>query len=57
MIDLLGLTLPAFVTALFAGILIGNLGPRLLPRLNWPIGSPALSLLGELALNLFLTRA
>ena len=49
MIDLLGLTLPAFVTALFAGILIGNLGPRLLPRLNWPIGSPALSLLGELA--------
>ncbi len=56
-IDLLGLKLPAFVTAIFAGILIGNLGPRLLPRLNWPIGSPALSLLSELALNLFLTRA
>lgn len=55
--DALGLKLPAFVTALLAGILIGNLGPRLLPRLNWPIGSPALSLLGELALNLFLTRA
>ena len=28
MIDLLGLKLPAFVTALFAEILIGNLGPR-----------------------------
>ena len=56
-IDRLGLKLPAFVTAIFAGILIGNLGPRLLPRLNWPIGSPALSLLSELALNLFLTRA
>jgi ESS family glutamate:Na+ symporter len=53
----LGLKLPAFVTAIFAGIVIGNLGPRLLPRLNWPIGSPALSLLSELALNLFLTRA
>jgi glutamate:Na+ symporter, ESS family len=52
-IGLTGLRLPAFVTALFAGILIGNLGPRL----NWPIGSPALSLLSELALNLFLTRA
>ena len=56
-IDRLGLRLPAFVTAIFAGILIGNLGPRLLPRLSWPIGSPALSLLSELALNLFLTRA
>ena len=56
-IDRLGLKLPAFVTAIFAGILIGNLGPRALPRLNWPIGSPALSLLSELALNLFLTRA
>ena len=56
-ISLLGLKLPAFVTAIFAGILIGNLGPRLLPRLNWPIGSPALSLLSDLALNLFLTRA
>jgi ESS family glutamate:Na+ symporter len=57
LIDALGLKLPAFVTALFAGILIGNLGPRLLPRLNWPTGSPAMSLLSELALNLFLTRA
>jgi ESS family glutamate:Na+ symporter len=57
LIALLGLKLPAFVTAIFAGILIGNLGPRLLPRLNWPIGSPAMSLLSELALNLFLTRA
>jgi glutamate:Na+ symporter, ESS family len=56
-VNLLGLKLPAFVTAIFAGILIGNLGPRLLPRLRWPIGSPALSLLSELALNLFLTRA
>jgi ESS family glutamate:Na+ symporter len=53
----LGLKLPAFITAIFAGILIGNLGPRLLPRLSWPVRSPALSLLSELALNLFLTRA
>jgi glutamate:Na+ symporter, ESS family len=57
MIAWLGLKLPAFVTAIFAGILIGNLGPRLLPRLNWQTGSPAMSLLSELALNLFLTRA
>jgi ESS family glutamate:Na+ symporter len=57
LIALLGLKLPAFVTAIFAGILIGNLGRRLLPRLNWPIGGPAMSLLSELALNLFLTRA
>jgi ESS family glutamate:Na+ symporter len=39
-IEALGLKLPAFVTALFAGILIGNLGPRVLPPLNWPTSSP-----------------
>ena len=57
LIGWLGLKLPAFVTAIFAGILIGNLGPRVLPQLKWPTGSPAMSLLSELALNLFLTRA
>jgi glutamate:Na+ symporter, ESS family len=53
----LGLKLPAFVTALFAGIAIGNLGPLTVPRIRWPMHGPALALIAEIALALFLTRA
>ena len=52
-----GLSLPRFVTALFAGILIGNLGPVIRPQLNWPMHTPAMALIVELALSLFLVRA
>ena len=53
----LGLKLPEFVTSLFAGILIGNLGPVAMPRLRWPIHSLSLKLIAELSLSIFLVRA
>lgn len=53
-----GLTLPAFVSCLLAGILMRNLtihtfGPTL--RRVWPGVRDALALIGDLALGLFLT--
>jgi ESS family glutamate:Na+ symporter len=53
----LGINFPKFVTALFAGILIGNLGPALLPRVGWPNRSPAMRLIADLSLSIFLVRA
>jgi ESS family glutamate:Na+ symporter len=52
-----GLTLPAFVTALFAGIVLSNVVPVLFPRLPWPTGSPPLALISEIALGLFLSMS
>jgi ESS family glutamate:Na+ symporter len=53
----IGLKLPQFVTSLFAGIIIGNLGPVVLPRIEWPTHSPAIRLIAELSLSIFLVRA
>lgn len=53
----LGIKLPQFVTALFAGIMIGNLGPLVLPKIEWPTHSPAIRLIAELSLSIFLARA
>lgn len=52
----LGVQLPAFVSCLFAGILVTNLVPRLLPKLNMPKPehSRSLALISELSLGLFL---
>lgn len=56
MLEHIGLRLPQFVTSLFAGILIGNLGPLSLPRIDWPMHSPAIRLIAELSLSIFLVR-
>lgn len=52
----LGVQLPAFVSCLFAGILVTNLVPRLLPKLNMPKPehSRSLALISDLSLGLFL---
>jgi len=50
-------TLPAFVTALFAGIVLSNVVPLALPRVPWPSGSPPMALISELALGLFLAMS
>lgn len=52
----LGVQLPAFVSCLFAGILITNLVPWLLPKLNMPKPehSRSLALISDLSLGLFL---
>jgi ESS family glutamate:Na+ symporter len=53
----MGATLPAFVTALFMGILLSNVVPPLVPRLPWPAGTPSLALISEIALGLFLAMS
>jgi glutamate:Na+ symporter, ESS family len=53
----MGVTLPAFVTALFMGIVLSNVVPALAPRLPWPAGTPSLALISELALGLFLAMS
>lgn len=53
----LGLDLPHFVCCLFGGILLTNTVPRLLPKLSWPSGSPALALISDLCLGMFLAMS
>ena len=49
-----GLALPLFVPCLFAGIVLTSAVPRLAPRMTWPTGSPALALIAEISLAVFL---
>jgi ESS family glutamate:Na+ symporter len=53
----LGLSLPDFVTCLFAGILVTNIGPGVLPQLEWPERSKSLALVSDLSLGLFLAMS
>lgn len=48
-----GFKMPQFVTALFAGIALANVVPRLFPRLPWPTGTPPLALVADLSLGCF----
>ncbi len=50
-----GIDLPDFVICLFSGIVLTNLMPLLLPRLDWSVGSSAMALIADLSLGLFLT--
>jgi ESS family glutamate:Na+ symporter len=52
-----GFKLPEFVTALFAGIVLANVVPRLFPRLPWPTGTPPLALVADISLGLFLAMS
>jgi ESS family glutamate:Na+ symporter len=52
----LGRNLPLFVCALFAGILLTNTLPRLV-RLPWPAHSPALAMVSDAALGVFLAMS
>ncbi len=49
--------LPLFVTCLMAAIVISNTVPRLLPRLPWPARTPALAVLSDYSLNIFLAMS
>jgi len=50
-----GLGLPDFVICLFSGIIVTNVVPLVLPRLHWSMQSPAMALIADLSLGLFLT--
>jgi ESS family glutamate:Na+ symporter len=53
----LGITLPAFVTALFTGMLLSNTVPLLWRKLPWPAGATPMALIAEIALGLFLSMS
>ncbi|WP_415895882.1 sodium/glutamate symporter [Neptuniibacter sp. PT34_22] len=53
----LGLKLPLFVTCLISGIVLSNLQPIFLPKLNWPIRTKALAVISEFSLSLFLAMS
>lgn len=52
-----GITLPLFVPCLMAGILLSNLLPHVAPRLPWPSHTPALALIAEVSLGVFLAMS
>lgn len=53
----IGLILPEFVTALFAGILLTNAIPALFTQWVWPTGTRSLNVISELSLGLFLAMS
>ena len=54
----MGLSLPSFVTALFAGIIVTNLIPVFLKKIDWqPEKSKALAMASDLSLGLFLAMS
>ena len=57
LLDDWGLNLPDFVTCLFSGILVINLGPLVLRRVHWPERSRSLALISDLSLGLFLAMS
>jgi ESS family glutamate:Na+ symporter len=53
-----GLTLPAFVCCLFAGILVTNVAQPLFAHIEpWPGNGPTLALIAQISLNLFLAMS
>ncbi|RLA56324.1 MAG: sodium/glutamate symporter [Gammaproteobacteria bacterium] len=52
-----GLMLPDFVACLFAGIILTNTVPRLLPKIEWPTGTHSLALISDVSLGLFLSMS
>jgi ESS family glutamate:Na+ symporter len=52
-----GVNLPLFVPCLTAGVVLTNLLDRTAPRLPWPSRTPALALIAEVALGVFLAMS
>jgi glutamate:Na+ symporter, ESS family len=52
-----GIKLPLFVPCLIAGIALSNSVPRLVPALATPAGTPALGLISEFSLSVFLSMS
>lgn len=50
-----GLQVPTYITCLLAGILIGNLKPRMLVEVDWPASDACLTLIAYVSLGLFYT--
>jgi len=52
-IDVTGVHLPLYITALIAGIILGNARTRLVPKLDWPGSDHCLTLIAYVSLGLF----
>ena len=52
-----GIKLPLFVSCMIIAIVLTNTVPNLLPRLHWPTRTPALALISDLSLNVFLAMS
>jgi ESS family glutamate:Na+ symporter len=53
----IGFPLPLFVPCLLAGLAFTNVLPRLAPRVPWPSRTPALALIAEVSLGVFLAMS
>lgn len=49
--------LPLFVPCLIAGIVITNVVPKVFRRIEWPSGTPAMGLIQEFSLSVFLSMS
>lgn len=56
-LDNAGVKVPRFVSCLLAGIVISNVGRRLLPNLKWSGEKQGLALISDIALGMFLVMA
>ncbi len=56
-LEAVGIKMPLFVTCLLAAIILSNVIPRVAPRLDWPAGTPSLSLIAEVSLGVFLAMS
>jgi ESS family glutamate:Na+ symporter len=52
-----GIKLPLFVACMIVAIMLTNTIPRVLPHLPWPSRTPALALISDLSLNIFLAMS
>lgn len=52
-----GVMLPLFVPCLLAGIVLTNSVPSLFPKLKWPSRTPALALVSDFSLSVFLAMS
>jgi glutamate:Na+ symporter, ESS family len=52
-----GIKLPLFVACMIMAIVLTNTVPSLLPHLRWPTRTPALALISDVSLNLFLVMS
>ena len=52
-----GFKLPLFVACLLAAIAMSNIIPKLFPRLPWPARTPALAVVSDYSLNIFLAMS
>jgi ESS family glutamate:Na+ symporter len=56
-LESVGVALPLFVPCLFAGIVLTNVLSRAAPNIPWPSRTPALALIAEVSLGVFLAMS